>query len=82
MGSADIADQLWSKGGCARASRRLGMSPMVFEMIVFLKENADLWEIKDVVVADKRRKDVNKDARANKKIDDNNVIEQLQKLAL
>lgn len=82
MGSAAIVEQLWSKGGCVYTSRRLGMSPMVFEMIMFLKENADLWKINDVVIADERRKDTDKDTRAKKKIDENNIIEQLQQLVL
>ena len=75
-------EQLWSKAGCAYTSRRLGMSPMVFEMIMFLKQNDDLWKLSDVVLVDDRRKDANEDSRANKKINDNNVIEQRQQLAL
>ena len=82
MGSAAVVEKLWSKAGCACTSRRLGMSPMVFEMIMFLKENDDLWKLSDVVLADDRRKDANKDSRANNKINDNNVIEQLQQLVL
>ena len=66
MGSTTIVEQLRSKGGCVHASRRLCMSPMFFEMIVFLKENADRWKINDVVVANERRKDINKDTRENK----------------
>ena len=80
--SATIVEQRWSKGGCVHASRRLSMSPIVFGMLMFLKENSDLWKINDVVDADERRKVINKDTRANKKIDDNNAIEQLQQLAL
>ena len=82
MGSAAIVEQLWSKGGCVYTSRRFGMSPMVFEMIMFLKENADLWKIDNVVIADERRKDTNKDTRAKKKIDENNITEQLRQLLL
>ena len=52
MGSAAVVEQLWSKAGCVHNSRRLGMSPMVFEMIMFLKEIDDLWKISDVVAAD------------------------------
>jgi len=82
MGSAAIVEQLWSKGGCVYTSRRFGMSPMVFEMIMFLKENRDLWKINDVVNANKRRKESNRECRANKKIDENNIIEQLQQLLI
>ena len=37
-------------------------------MILFLKENHDLWDIKDVVEANRRRKAANKESRAAKRI--------------
>ena len=82
MGSAAVVEQLWSKAGCVCTSRSFRMPSMAFEMIMFLKENEDLWNLSDIVIADDRRKDANKESRANKKINDNNTIEQLQQLVL
>ena len=49
MGSTAIVEQLWSKAGYVFTERRAGLSPLVLEMIIFLKENDDLWSIVDVV---------------------------------
>lgn len=77
MGSTSIVDQLWSKAGCVYISRRFGLIPLFFEIIMLLKENTDIWTIYDIVNLDNQRKYVNQENRAKNKIDKNNVIEQL-----
>ena len=78
MGSAAIVERLWSKADCIYTKRRAGLSPLVFEMIMFLKDNSDLWSIKEVVEADDRRKETNRNSRANRRIHENNEIEEMQ----
>ena len=75
MGSTAIVEQLWSKAGCVFNDRRAGLSPLVLEMIMFLKDNHDLWSIVDVMKADDMRKAAGKESRANKKIEENIEIE-------
>ena len=53
------------------------MNPVTLEMILFLKKNKDLWNLEDVVEADKRRKLKNKESRAQKKIDDSAALDVL-----
>ena len=77
MGSAAVVEQLWSKSDCVFTKRRAGLSPLVFEMIMFLKENRDLWSIYDVAEADDRLKLKNRKSRAEKKIANNTVLEAL-----
>ena len=77
MGSAAVVEQLWSKADCIYTKRRAGLSPLVFEMIMFLKENRDLWNLFDVAEADNRRKDANKESRAEKRRAAQKDIEEL-----
>ena len=66
--TAATCESLWSKADEILRKRRQGMSPRTLEMILFLKENHDLWDIKDVVEANRRRKAANKESRAAKRI--------------
>jgi hypothetical protein len=51
---------VWSIADWVMDKRRHGMSPITLEMILFLMENEDLWDINDVVLADIKRKEKNK----------------------
>ena len=55
MGSAACVERLWSEADAIFTKRRNGLSPITFEMILFLKKNHDLWDLSDVVEADKLR---------------------------
>jgi hypothetical protein len=58
MGSAAVVESNWSGLDHLITKRRKGMSPLLTEMIMFLKQNKDLWSIEDVKVAnDDRRSD-------------------------
>ena len=46
--TAATCEALWSKADEVLRKRRQGMSPRTLEMILFLKENRDLWDIRDV----------------------------------
>lgn len=56
LSSAAEVERLWSMADPVLTKRRMTMSPLVFECIMYLKYNADLWDINDVVEANKRRK--------------------------
>ena len=77
MGSAAVVEQLWSKSDCVYTKRRAGLSPLVFEMIMFLKENRDLWSVYDVAEANDRRKTKNRKSRAQQRIAKNAIVEAL-----
>ena len=47
---------MWSSAGHVMTNARSGMSPIVFEAIMYLKYNVRLWSLQDVVEANKRRK--------------------------
>ena len=55
--------------------RRKGMSPITTEMILFLKKNRDLWDLRDVVEADKKRVAADKESRAERRIAEANSLE-------
>lgn len=46
-----MVERLWSIAKLVMTDRRRGLSPIVFEAILFLNQNADLWGIEDIVKA-------------------------------
>ena len=54
-GDATPVEQLWSQADEVLTKRRSTLSPAVFECIMYLKYNADLWGLEDVVEANRRR---------------------------
>lgn len=55
LGSAAAAERVWSMAGKVLTDERSSMSPLVFELIMYLKYNKRLWDISDVIEANKRR---------------------------
>ena len=55
-GSAAEAEGVWSMAGHVLTDHRSKMSPLIFELVMYLKYNSCLWGITDVVEANKRRK--------------------------
>ena len=55
--SAGIVEHLWSKFDALVDQRRSGMSPVMIEAILYLKENCDLWDINDFLTALKMLKE-------------------------
>lgn len=55
-GSAAEAERVWSMAGHVLTEHRASLSPLVFELIMYLKYNSRLWDISDVVEANKRRR--------------------------
>ena len=53
LGSAAEVEQLWSITGKVLTKERSTMSPRVFEIIMYLKYNRDLWDLVDAVEANK-----------------------------
>jgi hypothetical protein len=47
---------VWSMAGHVLIDQRSKMSPLIFELVMYLKYNSWLWGIADVVEANKRRK--------------------------
>ena len=68
LGSAAIVECLWSKFDALVLQRRRGMSPIMVEGILYLKENRDLWGIEDVKEALRRVKENEKKERTKKKM--------------
>ena len=66
-GSAAEVECVWSMAGHVLTDHRSSLSPLVFEMIMYLKYNARLWNLSDVVEANKRRR--NESSAAKKRID-------------
>ncbi len=56
LSSAAIVECLWSKFDALVPQRREGMSPMLIEAILFLKENRDLWSMTEIREALRRVK--------------------------
>ncbi len=56
LGSAAEAERVWSMAGHVLTDARSSFSPLVFELIMYLKYNARLWTIDDVTEANRRRK--------------------------
>ena len=63
LGSAGKVECLWSMADHILTNDWASMSPLVFECIMYLKYNRDLWDLADVVEANKRRKNESKVAR-------------------
>ena len=63
-GSATDVEQLWSQAGQVLTKHRSSLSPAVFECIMYLKYNSDLWGLADVVEANRRRLGSSKAAQA------------------
>ncbi len=55
-GSAAEVERVWSMAGHVLTKHRSSMSPLVFEIIMYLKYNSCLWGLADLVEANKRRK--------------------------
>ncbi len=55
-GSAAEAERVWSMAGHVLTDHHSKMSPLIFELIMYLKYNSCLWGITDVVEANKGRK--------------------------
>ena len=77
MGSAACVERLWSEADAIVSKRRNGLSPITLEMILFLKKNKDLWDLSDVVEADKMRIAATKGCRAETRIQEDNESELL-----
>ncbi len=54
-GSAAVVKSLWSMYDAFNSKRRRGMSPIMVEMILFLKKNRDLWGIDNIARANQSR---------------------------
>ena len=66
VSSASPVEGVWSFGDCVLTKRRASMSPLTFELIMYLNYNQELWDVNDVIEANKRRKDTNKGDRATR----------------
>jgi hypothetical protein len=55
-GLAAEAERVWSMAGNVLMDNHSNMSPLVVELIMYLKYNSCLWGIADVVKANKKRK--------------------------
>jgi hypothetical protein len=55
-GSAAEAERVWSMAGHVLTQQCSSMSPLVFELIMYLKYNSRLWGLVDVIEANKLRK--------------------------
>ena len=64
LGSAAEVERLWSMAGRVLTKDRSAMSPLLFECIMYLKYNRELWSLADVVEANKRRKNSLKAVKA------------------
>ncbi len=53
--SAAGAERFWSMAGKVLTNERCSLSPLFFELIMYLKYNNRLWTITDVMEANKRR---------------------------
>mmetsp|Transcript_32162 Transcript_32162/g.68480 ORF Transcript_32162/g.68480 Transcript_32162/m.68480 type:complete len:99 (-) Transcript_32162:33-329(-) len=60
--------------GKVLTKERSTMSPLLFEMIMYLKYNRDLWGLVDVVEANKRRKGESTSAKARKEAHRERVV--------
>ncbi len=64
VASASPVESVWSKGDCILTKRRASMSPVTFELIMFLNYNKHLWDLNDVIKANKVRLMKNIEGRA------------------
>ncbi len=63
LGVAVEVERLWSMADNVFTKRRSRMSPLLFECIMYLKYNRDLWNLDDIVEANKRRKNESQAAK-------------------
>lgn len=63
---ASTVEQFWSQADQVLCKRRSSMSPLIFELIMYLKYNDRLWDIADVVEANNRRKNESKSLKTKK----------------
>ena len=68
LGSAAVVESLWSEFDAFNTKRRSGTSPIVNEMILFLKKNKDLWGIEDVHRANQNRLSRNRSERVERRM--------------
>ena len=54
--SAAEVEPIWSRARHVLTRERSVMAPIIFEAIIFLKYNRRLWDLADIVEANKRRK--------------------------
>ena len=64
LGSAAEVERLWSLAGKVLTKERSRTSPLIFECIMYLNYNRDLWGLEDMVEANRRRKSISKKIRA------------------
>ena len=55
LGSAAEVERVWSMAGHVLTDARSSMSPLIFELIMYIKYNTRLWDITDVVTANRNR---------------------------
>ena len=55
LGSSAEVERVWSMAGHVLVDARSSMSPLIFELIMYLKYNKRLWGIHDVVTANRKR---------------------------
>lgn len=55
LGSSVEVERVWSMAGHDLTHARSSMSSLVFEQIMYLKYNARLWDLSDVVTANRNR---------------------------
>jgi hypothetical protein len=70
MGSAACVETLWSEADALMDKRRQALSPINFEMILFLKKNKDLWGLDEVIQANRNSLKRDKESRAEKKMEE------------
>ncbi len=54
--SSAESEPVWSMAGHVLSKHHASLSPLVFELIMYLKYNSRLWSLSDVIEANKRRK--------------------------
>lgn len=67
LGSAAAAERVWDMADEVLTEQRSSMSPLVFELIMYLKYNNRLWSKADVVEANRRRQ--NESPAAKNRVD-------------
>ena len=56
LGSAAEIERVWSMAGHVLTEHHSSLSPLIFELIMYLKYNTQLWELQDVVNVNISRK--------------------------
>jgi hypothetical protein len=67
-GSTAVVESLLSMYDAFNSKRCCDMSPIMVEMILFLKKNKDLWGIEDIARANQSRLKADRSERVEKKI--------------